>query len=81
MNGHVERAAEQLIGPDRNQHASHQELGGCSAILPGGSIRALDTLGRNKRAKACVMKLRKSDAELNDGLKGRSNNSFNRSAG
>ncbi len=41
VNAHVVSAAEQLIRPDRNELASHRELGCYSAMLPGGSIRAL----------------------------------------
>ncbi len=45
----------------------------------GISIPALDTLRETREAKACVVKLRKTDAELNDTIKGRSNNSFDAS--
>jgi hypothetical protein len=42
-------------------------------------IRALDTLRENKRVKIGVAQLGKRNAKLNDRIKGRSNNSFNRS--
>jgi hypothetical protein len=47
----------------------------CAAAL----IRALDTLRENKRVEHRVMKFRKPDAELNDTINARSNNSFNAS--
>jgi hypothetical protein len=49
------------------------------SLSPARLIRALDTLRVNKTAKAWVMKLKKTCAELNDILIGRSNNSFNAS--
>jgi hypothetical protein len=46
----------------------------------GGALSAaLDTLRENKRVKHRVMKFRKPDAELNDTINARSNNSFNAS--
>ncbi len=41
LNDELVGAAQQLIGPDRNQLGCHRELGCYSAMLPGGSIRAL----------------------------------------
>ena len=48
-------------------------------LIPARLIRALDTLRENKTAKVCVVLTRKPDAELNDILNGRSNNSLDAS--
>jgi hypothetical protein len=45
----------------------------------GGLIRALDTVRENKRVELSMMKRRRTDAELNALIEGRSNNSFNAS--
>jgi len=42
-----------------------------------GLIRALDTLRVKQRVEAHLVKLGKTDAELNDTIHGRSNNSLN----
>ena len=38
MNGHVESAAEQLIGPDRMERPSQRALGCRSQFFPAGQF-------------------------------------------